>query len=46
MKKYVGRELIAWRKMNGGIWQKRRIEGRLGLEDIWGQDYELFCIKK
>ena len=31
---FVGRELIARRKMNGGIWQKRRIEGRLGQEDI------------
>ena len=31
--------------MNGGIWQKRRIEGRLGHEDSVGQGYVLFCLK-
>ena len=31
---YVGHEVIGERKMNGGVWQKRRNEGRLGLEDM------------
>ena len=36
---YVGHEVIGERKMNGGVWQKRRSGERLGFEDIWVQDY-------
>ena len=39
---YVDRELIALKKKNGGIWKKRRLEGRRGLEDTEGQDYGLY----